>query len=109
MVIGIVVGVFLVAVGIVEYRRAVLLLFDRWHTLQPRDWSRTMRSARRIFPFGSLIKSQIVNERLTAWRWSPPAWIGQDPTAMKLFRRVRLAPVVLVIGIMVIAIAVVLA
>ncbi|HVG24886.1 MAG TPA: hypothetical protein VND45_12075, partial [Thermoanaerobaculia bacterium] len=66
LLLGVGIGVAFFAAAICEHHLASRLLFDRWRALRPREWAEAMRATRRMFPFSTIIRSQIVKQRLNA-------------------------------------------
>ena len=103
MTVSVVAGVFLLLAGPAVHQRATVLLLQRWHTLKPLDWAEAMRPARRILPFGAVLRSQIVHERASVWQWSTPSWVVNDLIATTLLKQIRMSPFISLLGFLLLA------
>ena len=93
-----VIGLVLLLGGLAAHRRATVLILDRWQTLRPREWAVTMRPVRRAFPFNSIVRSRVAREKFGVWQWSMPEWANGDAIAQRLFRQLRVAPLIALAG-----------
>lgn len=93
-----VIGLAFLLGGLAAHHRATILILDRWQTLRPQEWAVTMRPFRRTFPFNYIVRSQVAREKFSVWNWSMPEWANGDEIAQRLFRQLRVGPLVALVG-----------